>query len=75
MVEEQIIAEKKKSCYLFVFFMVLMNLRAKHPSNREKLQRKIVKYGRRTKDCREEKSCYLFGVLHGAHESKSKTFI
>ena len=74
-VEEQKSAEKKKSCNFFVFFTVLMDLRAKHSSNREKLQRKIVKYSKRTKNRKEEKSCYLSCVLHGAHESESKTFI
>jgi len=37
-----------------------MNLRAKHPSNREKLQRKIVKNGRRTNNCREGKKLLPF---------------
>ena len=35
--------------------MVLMNLRAKYQSNREIQQRKVVKYGRRTKNHWEEK--------------------
>jgi len=58
MVEEQKFVEKKKSCK--VFFMVLMNMSAKHPSNREKLQRQKVKYGRRTKDSREGKNLLPF---------------
>jgi len=66
--------EEKKLLPFFRFFTMLMNLRAKHPSNRGKLQKK-VKYGRRTKNRREEKSCYLFCALHGAHKSDSKTFI
>jgi len=49
-----------------------MNLRAKHSSNVEKLQIKLVEYSRRTKKCREEKNCCLFGVFHCAHESESK---
>jgi len=60
MVEEQKIAEKKKVVTFLVFFMVLMNLRAKHSSNREKLQRIIIKYGRRTKNRREEKKLLPF---------------
>jgi len=38
---------------------MLMNLRTKHPSNREKLQ-KMVKYGRRTKNQKEEKNLIPF---------------
>jgi len=52
-----------------------MNLRAKHPSNKELLQRKVVKYGRRKKITEKKKGCYLFGVIHGVHAYESKTSI
>jgi len=39
---------------------MLMNLRAKHLSNRELLQRKVDKYGRRKKNRREEKKLLSF---------------
>jgi len=50
-----------------------MNLTRKHSSSREEIQRKVFKYGRRTKIAKKQKSCYLFGVLCRAHESESKT--
>jgi len=50
-----------------------MNLTRKHSSRREEIQRKMFKYGRRTKIAKKQKSCYLFGVLCRTHESESKT--
>jgi len=50
-----------------------MDLRAKHSSNREKLQRKIVKYSKRTKNRREEKKLLpLLMNLRAKHSSNTQ---
>jgi len=52
-----------------------MNLKEKPWYNRQMLQIKLVKYGRRTKNQREKRSCYLFCVIYRVHESQKKTVI
>jgi len=60
MIEEQRIEEKNKSFYLLGVFNVFKNLTGKHSSKIEMLQRKVVKYGRRTKNMREDEKLLPF---------------
>jgi len=55
------IQQRSKILFAFLlFFTVFMDLRAKHSSNREIQQRKVVTYGRRIKNRRKEEKLLPF---------------
>jgi len=61
-VEEQKIVEKKKSCYLFGVLHPVHEYESKISIQQKKIQqiRKVVKYGRRTKNYRREEKLLTF---------------